>query len=71
MKETKVISVTKFVPHASFLPNGAYHGLWSGHTVNLKHDGSMYELITDDGVRGINCPCVIHISDGIATVNIK
>jgi hypothetical protein len=46
-----------------FPPDGEYDGLWSGYHATFQWSIYEYELDTEDGVRGINCKCVVKIID--------
>lgn len=46
------------------LPDGTYQGKQSGHVVELFFLDFMYEVEVDCGVRGINVPVTITISNG-------
>lgn len=46
------------------LPNGEYHGTWSGSVVTLQFDGYTIEIKTSDTIRGINIPCVVTVNGG-------
>ena len=46
-------------------PDGEYRGLWSGYNVRFKvADGRIYVGETSIGVRGIDIPCTVIVSDG-------
>lgn len=50
------------------LPDGNYKGLWSGYVVTVTYNGEVHQLKTQIGVRGINCPCVVDVKDGVYKV---
>lgn len=53
----------------SKIPEGDYPGSWSGYVVLAGIGNVVYELQTEDGVRGLNVPCTIKVRDGVATVH--
>ena len=63
----KVISVLKKVPKETTLPDGLYNGTWGGYVIELKYNNDTYELVTEDGVRGINIPVIVEIREGEVT----
>lgn len=63
----KIISITEKVPQPTTLPDGVYLAVWGGYMIELKYDGKLYELKTEDGVRGININVFVTIANGVAT----
>lgn len=54
------------------LPIGVYSGYWSGYEVKVNHDGDEWFLKTKDGVRGLNIPVSITVTEiGTSVVTIK
>lgn len=51
-----------------YLPNGEYAGIWGGYVVEACIDGISYRFQAENGVRGMNCPCVVTVQDGEVTV---
>lgn len=47
------------------LPDGEYHGKWSGYTIDIEYPGQAVKVRTRDGVRGMNCPVKFTISAGL------
>lgn len=46
------------------LPVGVYSGYWGGYEVKVKHDGEEWFIKTKDGVRGINIPVSVMVTEG-------
>ena len=65
----KIIKITEKVPKEVKLPDGTYLGIWGGYIIEVKYNDKTYELITEEGVRGIGFKVVVTIKDGIATFN--
>jgi hypothetical protein len=63
----KVKSIVKKVPKETTLPDGLYNGTWGGYVIELTYDKEIYELATENGVRGINIPVVVEVKDGVIT----
>ena len=54
------------------LPVGIYSGYWGGYQVKVNHDGEEWFLKTKDGVRGMNIPVSIMVTEiGTSIVPIK
>lgn len=51
-----------------FPPDGAYPGKWTGRNAVFQYSIYEYTIDTEDGVRGINCACTVHIKDRQITV---
>lgn len=45
------------------LPIGVYSGFWSGYEVKVNHDGEEWFLKTKNGVRGVNIPVSIMVTE--------
>ncbi len=52
------------------LPDGWYSGVWSGYRIKITHMMSVYELTTEEGVRGTGSAVVVQVKDGVATFDI-
>lgn len=63
----KITQITEKKPHAATLPDGIYIGSWGGYVIELHHQGIIYELKTEEGVRGSGIKVVVTINNGIAT----
>ena len=63
----KVKSITEKVPKETFLPDGYYYGTWGGYVINVHYNGKQYELITEEGVRGIGIKVIVEIKGDIVT----
>jgi len=44
---------------AGSVPDGRYDGKWTGYLVQFVVDETVYEGESDDGIRGIDVPCVV------------
>jgi hypothetical protein len=68
----KIEGITKKVPEKCMLPNGWYVGRQGGYVVEVRVQHEVYEIKTDDGVRGMNIPVVVHIDgDNIQIETLK
>ena len=47
--------------------NGFYHGLWGGHKIEFYAKDGKLEIETEIGVKGINVPVDITVSDNKIT----
>lgn len=66
---TKIESAERFEPVSlSSLPDGEYTGSWSGYTVEATINGASMRFQASNGVRGMNCPCKVHVANGEVTV---
>ena len=63
----EITSISIKVPKENALPDGNYNGLWSGYTIELLHDNKTYELSTKQGIRGMDCPVLVSVENGIPT----
>ena len=63
----KILKIEEKVPQPAVLADGTYQGIWGGNVVEIRHDGRLFELTTDEGVRGIGIRVVVHIVNGEAT----
>lgn len=51
------------------VPDGTYHGTWSGYEVLTDIHGVMVPLITDVGIRSPQTACLVTASGGQITVH--
>ena len=63
----KITSITEKIPQVTTLPDGIYNATWGGYIIELHFKDKVYELTTEEGVRGISIKVVVTIKDGIAT----
>ncbi len=56
---------------AGRLPDGKYHGKWSGYDVRFSACGIEYIADSMRGVRGLDIDCVVTITDGVMTVEVQ
>jgi hypothetical protein len=63
----KIKSITLKVPKETTLPNGIYTGIWGGYVIELNYNQKTYELITEEGVKGIGIKVIVTIKDDVAT----
>ena len=54
----------KRVESADGVPDGEYHGTWSGHTVKFETHFGAYEGKSTVGVRGANVSCMVQVKCG-------
>lgn len=67
----KILSILEKVPSITTLPDGYYDGLWSGHCIDINYKGKAYELMTDEGIRGINVKVIVEVKNGMASFDEK
>jgi hypothetical protein len=65
----KVKAIREKKPVETKLPDGMYNGIWGGNIIDVSYDGKIYELETEEGVRGIGYRVIVTIQDGVATFN--
>lgn len=63
----KIIKITEKIPAAAALPDGIYQGVYGGYIIEVKHDSRIFELHTQDGVRGMGIRVVVTVKNGEAT----
>jgi hypothetical protein len=63
----KIVAIREKRPVETTLPDGMYSGSWGGNIIEVRYQGKIYELETEEGVRGIGFKVVVTIKDGIAT----
>jgi hypothetical protein len=68
MTTTKIKSLDLIIPTEGGVPDGDYQGLWSGYEVRVIINEQGYRLHTEDGIRGLNIPCVVRVRDGVISV---
>ncbi len=52
-------------------PDGIYDGKQSGYNVRLQIDGKEIQCQAENGVRGLNIPVIVTITEGVASVKYK
>lgn len=67
MMKYNIISISEKIPKITTLPNGFYTGRWGGYIVEVVYQQKIFELKTEEGVRGMNIPVIVEIVDGIAS----
>jgi hypothetical protein len=65
--DMRILEIKEKVPQTTTLPDGSYFGTWGGSVIELDYKGKLYELTTEEGVRGIGYKVVVNIKDGVAT----
>ena len=63
----KILEITEKIPKTAMLPDGNYAGTWGGYNIDVKYKDKIYQMKTEEGVRGIGIKVVVSIVDGIAT----
>src|SRR5688572_7640496 len=58
-KAKSILQVIIVVPDA--LLDGDYEGIWGGYEATFSIRERRYVITTQDGVRGINIPCIVHV----------
>lgn len=53
------------------IPDGVYDGIWGGYEVKMKVNGTAVKFNTKSGVRGINIPVTVTVTDGEAKIRTK
>lgn len=59
---TKVLK-TVIVVDSRDVPPGVYEGRWSGYEVLVEIGGRLYEMKTQNGIRGLSVPCTVRVSE--------
>lgn len=57
----KILKIEEKVPRPSKLPDGLYTGVWGGYVIEVRHNDHLYQLTTDEGVRGMGIRVVVNI----------
>jgi len=65
--ENRIISITEKVPQKASLPDGYYNGTWGGSIIEVCYQGRIFELETQEGIRGSDVKVVVEVKNGIAT----
>lgn len=69
---TQTLAIEQIIPvQPSDLPEGDHDGTWGGYVVDVQIQNKSYRLSVDTGIRGIDCPCVVHVQDGEVTVRAR
>lgn len=68
--KNKIKSIKEKVPQITTLPDGFYNGVWGGYTIDVTHRGKVYELETEEGVRGVNVKVIVEVKDGEPTFDL-
>lgn len=63
----KIKSIKEKLPQIATLPDGYYSGIWGGHIIEVNYKGKIFELETENGVRGFGYNVVVHVERGTAT----
>lgn len=50
------------VESVALVPDGTYHGTWSGYTVKFETPDGVYEGRSTQWVRGLNVPCTVEVT---------
>lgn len=61
-------TVTNILPGSMTPPNGTYTGSWGGCRVWFKVDDAVYTGETQIGIKTINAPCVVTVSESGVSV---
>lgn len=63
----KILKITEKVPKETTLPDGIYQGIYGGYNIEVRFKDKIYDLRTEEGVRGNGFKVIVTIKDGIAT----
>lgn len=63
----KITAINIKIPKETTLPDGIYSGVWGGYCIDVRYNDKIYELTTEEGVRGIGFRVVVTIKNGVAT----
>ena len=63
----KIISITERVPQVATIPDGIYTGTWGRKIIEVTYLGKVYNLKTEEGVRGMGIRVMVCIKEGVAT----
>ena len=63
----KILKITKQIPQETTLPDGIYQGIYGGYNIEVRFKDKIYDLRTEEGVRGNGFKVIVTIKDGIAT----
>ena len=53
-----------------YVPDGEWTGTWSGYSVKAKCGHGLWTFRTDEGIRGIDVPCIVKARCGVITVEV-
>lgn len=67
----KIIEITEKIPKVTTLPNGNYTGVWCGYNIDVKHNGREYQMLTEDGIRGVSNVMVTIVDSDCNFVELK
>lgn len=65
--KNKIKSIKEKIPQITTLPDGYYNGIWGGHVIDIYYNGKMFELETEEGVRGSGFKVIVQVENGVAT----
>jgi len=63
----KILEITEKIPQTTTLPDGYYEGIWGGYVIEVRYNNKLFELKTEEGVKGIGFKVVVEIKNGIAS----
>ncbi len=53
------------------IPDGVYDGIWSAYEVKMTVNGNAVKFNVKSGIRGLNIPVAVTVTDGVAKVRTK
>ena len=65
---SKVYSIRRIETDDINIPDGRYHGFWSGYKVLFITPLGKFEGMTSIGVRGHDVPCEVVVVNNIANI---
>lgn len=65
--KNKIVSIEEKVPKIATLPDGYYEGVMGGYIIEVRYRGKLFELKSEDGIRGSGSCVVVKVENGIAT----
>lgn len=65
--KNKIKSIKEKIPQITTLPDGYYNGIWGGYVIDIYYNGKMFELETEEGVRGSGFKVIVQVENGVAT----
>ena len=66
---SKILSIEEKIPRPAKLPNGFYLGTWGAYIIEVRYKDKLYQLKTEEGVRGMNIRVVVEINDNSMSFN--
>ncbi len=63
----KITKVVIKVPKEVTLPDGIYTGIWGDYVIDVRYADKIYELTTEEGVRGMGFRVMVTMKDGVGT----